>query len=215
MRLVGADVTIERGERRLFSGLTFDVAAGEALIVTGPNGAGKSSLLRAIAGLTPVAAGTMVLEGGDDQQTVCEQAHYVGHADALKGALTARENLDFWAQMLRGQDDARSPPGQAGAIRVGAALDRLGLAHAVEFPVNVLSAGQRRRVALARVLVAHRPLWLLDEPTSALDAAARTRLAEIMHAHLAGGGLIVAATHSPLGLDARELKLGAREPAYP
>ena len=117
--------------------------------------------------------------------------------------------------MLRGQDDARSPPGQVGAIRVGAALDRLGLAHAVEFPVNVLSAGQRRRVALARVLVAHRPLWLLDEPTSALDAASRTRLAEIMHAHLARGGLIVAATHASLGLDARELQLGAREPAYP
>jgi len=215
MRLVGADVTIERGERRLFSGLTFDVAAGEALIVTGPNGAGKSSLLRAIAGLTPAAAGAIALEGGDDEQTVGEQAHYVGHADALKGALTARENLDFWARMLRGEAGAPARARQAGALRVVAALDRLGLAHVVDFPVNVLSAGQKRRVALARVLVAYRPLWLLDEPTSALDAAARTRLAEIMRAHLAGGGLIVAATHASLGLDARELKLGATEPAYP
>jgi heme exporter protein A len=206
MRLVGANVTIERGGRRLFSDLTFEVAAGEALAVTGPNGAGKSSLLRAIAGLAPRAAGAVALEGGDNEQTVGEQAHYLGHADALKGALTAGENLDFWAQMLAGRH---------GALRVVAALDRLGLAHVVDFPVNVLSAGQKRRVALARVLVAYRPLWLLDEPTSALDAAARARLAEIMRAHLAGGGLIVAATHGPLGLDARELRLGADEPAFP
>lgn len=216
MRLAGANVTIERGGRRLFSDLTFEAAAGEALIVTGPNGAGKSSLLRAIAGLMPVAAGAMVLEGGDDEQTIGEQAHYVGHADALKGALTARENLDFWAHMLRGEDEPRTHAGQTGALRVGAALDQLGLAHVIDFPVNVLSAGQKRRVALARVLVAYRPLWLLDEPTSALDAAAQTRLGEIMRVHLAGGGLIVATTHASLGLDgARELKLGAAEPGDP
>ncbi|MGA2792988.1 MAG: heme ABC exporter ATP-binding protein CcmA [Roseiarcus sp.] len=215
MRLSGANVTIERGGRRLFSDLTFEVAAGEALIVTGPNGAGKSSLLRAIAGLNPAAAGAIALEGGDDEQTVGEQSHYVGHADALKGALTARENLDFWAQMLRGAAEASARARQARALRVVAALDRLGLAHVVDFPVNVLSAGQKRRVALARVLVAYRPLWLLDEPTSALDAAARMRLAEIMRAHLAGGGLIVAATHAPLGLDARQLNLGAKELVYP
>jgi heme exporter protein A len=149
MRLSGANVTIERGGRRLFSDLTFEVAAGEALIVTGPNGAGKSSLLRAIAGLNPAAAGAIALEGGDDEQTVGEQSHYVGHADALKGALTARENLDFWAQMLRGAAEASARARQARALRVVAALDRLGLAHVVDFPVNVLSAGQKRRVALA------------------------------------------------------------------
>ncbi|WP_158815700.1 heme ABC exporter ATP-binding protein CcmA [Methylocapsa sp. S129] len=209
MRLVGANIAIERGGRRLFSDLSFAAAAGEALIVTGPNGAGKSSLLRAIAGLLRVAAGAVVLEGGDDELRLGEQAHYLGHADALKGALTARENLEFWAAMLGAEKtpaDARTGP-----MPIGAALDRLGLAHVVDFPVNFLSAGQRRRVALARLLVAYRPLWLLDEPTSALDAAAQARLGEIMRAHLAGGGMIVAATHAPLGLDGRELKLGAQE----
>ena len=215
MRLTGADVAIERGGRRLFSGLTFDVEAGEALIVTGPNGAGKSSLLRAIAGLIPIAAGTIALEGGDDDQTIGQQAHYVGHADALKGALTAGENLEFWARILGGRDETPASGREAGSMGAAAALERFGMAHAVEFPVNVLSAGQRRRVALARLLGADRPLWLLDEPTSALDAAAQARLAEIMRAHLAGGGLIVAATHAPLDLDARELKLGAMEPADP
>jgi heme exporter protein A len=214
MRLSGAEVTIERGGRRLFCDVTFEASAGEALTVTGPNGAGKSSLLRAIAGLLPVAAGTIVLEGGDDEWNIGEQAHYLGHADALKGALTAGENLDFWAAMLRG-DDKASPAGAAAPISALAALDRLGLAHAADFPVHVLSAGQKRRVALARLLVAHRPLWLLDEPTSALDAAARTALTQMMRAHLAGGGLIVAATHAPLGLDGRELRLGAAEPGEP
>jgi heme exporter protein A len=215
MRLAGANVTIERGGRRLFSGLTFDVAAGEALIVTGPNGAGKSSLLRAIAGLVPIAAGTIALEGGDEDQTIGQQAHYVGHADALKGPLTAAENLEFWARMLSGRDEAPAPGRQTASMRVAAALERFGMAHAAEFPVSVLSAGQRRRVALARLLGADRPLWLLDEPTSALDGAAQARLAEVMRAHLTAGGLIVAATHAPLGLAARALKLGAMEPADP
>jgi heme exporter protein A len=207
MRLIGANVTIERGGRRLFSDLSFAVAAGEALVVTGRNGAGKSSLLRAIAGLLPIAAGEMRLEGGEPEQGLGAQAHYLGHADALKGSLTARENLDFWAAMLR----AETAPQATGA---GAALERLGLAHVIDFPVAILSAGQKRRVALARLLVARRPLWLLDEPTSALDAAAQARLAEIMAAHLVGGGMIVAATHAPLGLDARELKLDATELAF-
>jgi heme exporter protein A len=206
MRLVGADITIERGGRRLFSGLSVEAATGEALIVTGPNGAGKSSLLRAIAGLLSLAAGAFVLEGGDDQREIGGQAHYLGHADALKGALTAGENLAFWAAMLRTGD---APPERE--MSVAAALDSIGLAHVAGFPVNALSAGQKRRVALARLLVAYRPLWLLDEPTSALDAAAQTRLGEIMRAHLSAGGLVVAATHAPLGLEARELTLGAAE----
>ena len=205
MRLLGANVTIERGGRRLFSNLSFALGAGEALTVRGPNGAGKSSLLRAIAGLLPLAAGKVRLEGGDDEQSAGAQAHYLGHADALKGALTARENLSFWAATLRGGGPPPSP--------VAVALDRLGLAHAIDFPVAYLSAGQKRRVALARLLVAYRPLWLLDEPTSALDAASQARLAELMRDHLAAGGMIVAATHAPLGLDARALMLGAQQPA--
>jgi heme exporter protein A len=205
MRLFGVNVTIERGGRRLFSELSFAVGAGEALVVTGRNGAGKSSLLRAIAGLLPIAAGALRLEGGDAEQNTGAQAHYLGHADALKGALTARENLEFWAAMLR----AEGAPALAMGAR--AALDRLGLAHVADFPVAILSAGQKRRVALARLLVAFRPLWLLDEPTSALDAAAQARLAEIMGAHLSAGGMIVAATHAPLGLEARELQLDPAE----
>ena len=205
MRLIGADITIERGGRRLFSGLSFEAGAGAALIVTGPNGAGKSSLLRAIAGLLRIASGGIRLDGGDAEQTLGEQAHYLGHADALKGALTAGENLAFWAAML----GADKPP--AAPLSVAAALERVGLAHIVDFPVTALSAGQRRRVALARLLVAYRPLWLLDEPTAALDSAAQARLAEIMRAHLASGGLIVAATHAPLGLTGEELKLGVAE----
>jgi len=210
MRLIGVDVGIERGGRRLLTGLAFSVAAGEALAVTGPNGAGKSSLLRAIAGLSPLAAGRVTLEGGDPELGAGPQAHWAGHADALKASLTARENLEFWAATLRLEaPPAAAPP----ALGAAAALDRLGLAHVLDFPVASLSAGQKRRVALARLLVAWRPLWLLDEPTSALDAAAQARLAEIMRGHLAAGGLIVAATHTPLGVEARVLRLGAAEPA--
>ena len=205
MRLIGADITIERGGRRLFSGLSFEAGAGAALIVTGPNGAGKSSLLRAIAGLLTVAAGEIRLESGEAERSVGEQAHYLGHADALKGALTAGENLAFWAAML-GADRPPTAP-----LSVAGALERVGLAHVMHFPVAALSAGPRRRVALARLLVAYRRLWLLDEPTAALDSAAQARLAEIMRAHLASGGLIVAATHAPLGLTGEELKLGVAE----
>ncbi|MGD0723004.1 MAG: heme ABC exporter ATP-binding protein CcmA [Roseiarcus sp.] len=208
MRLLGVDVAIERGGRRLFAGLGFAVEAGEALVVTGPNGAGKSSLLRAIAGLLPLGAGRIALEGGDPELGVGAQAHWAGHSDALKGALTARENLEFWTATLR--PEAAAPTGPA-ALGAAAALDRLGLAHVLDFRVGYLSAGQKRRVALARLLVARRPVWLLDEPTGALDHAAQARFAEIMRAHLAAGGLIVAATHAPLGLDARELRLGAAE----
>jgi len=205
MRLRAWDLAIERGGRPLFSGLSLEVEQGSALIVTGPNGAGKSSLLRALSGFLPLQAGGFALEGGDAERTLGEEAHYLGHADALKGALTANENLSFWAGALGGE-----PSREASR----AALARVGLAHVIDFPARVLSAGQKRRVALARLLVAERPLWLLDEPTAALDAAAQTAFAAIMRVHLDSGGLIVAATHAPLGLDgASELRLGAAEGA--
>ncbi len=201
MRLRAWQLAIERGGRRLFSGLSFEVEQGSALIVTGPNGAGKSSLLRALSGFLPVQAGGFALEGGDPERTLGEEAHYLGHADALKGALTANENLAFWAGALGGEPSREAS---------GAALARVGLAHVIDFPARALSAGQKRRVALARLLVAERPLWLLDEPTAALDAAAQAAFAAIMRVHLDSGGLIVAATHAPLGLEgASELKLGA------
>jgi heme exporter protein A len=201
MRLSAWDLTIERGGRRVIAGLSFTAEAGAALIVTGPNGAGKSTLLRALCGFLPVEAGGFALEGGDPERAVGEQAHYLGHAHGVKGALTAGENLAFAAAMLGGRSSREAQE---------AALSRIGLAHVIDFPARLLSAGQRRRVALARLLIAERRLWLLDEPATALDAAAQAALAAIMQAHLRGGGVIVAAVHAPLGLEgAQEVRLGA------
>ena len=203
MRLRAWELTIERGGRRVIARLSFEAPAGAALVVTGPNGAGKTSLLRALAGFLPIEAGGFALDGGDAERTVGEQAHYLGHADGVKSALTAGENLSFAAATLSG-DSSRAAQLQA--------LTALGLAHVIDFPARLLSAGQRRRVALARLLVAKRPLWLLDEPATALDAAAQDALAAVMRAHLDGGGILVAAAHGSLGLDgAQELKLGAAE----
>jgi heme exporter protein A len=197
-----ADASLERGGRRLFSALSFKLAAGEGLLVTGPNGAGKSSLLRAIAGLLPLASGRITLDDGGENVPAGLRAHYVGHTDALKNSLTASENLAFWGEMLGTPTEGQS---------AGTALAKVALGHAADLPVAYLSAGQRRRVALARLLVAERPLWLLDEPATALDAAAQKRLAEIMDTHLRQGGMIVAATHAPLGLTGtRELRLGQK-----
>lgn len=205
MRLRAWDLTIERGGRRVIAGLSFEAPEGSALIVTGPNGAGKSTLLRSLAGFLPIEAGGFALDGGDAERTVGEQAHYLGHADGVKSALTAGENLAFAAAMLGG-DSSR-------AAQL-AALAALGLSHVIDFPARLLSAGQRRRVALARLLIAKRPLWLLDEPATALDAAAQDALAAIMRAHLEGGGILVAAVHGSLGLvGAQELALGAIEGA--
>ena len=201
MRLAAWDLSMERGGRRLFSALSFTAEGGAALIVTGPNGAGKSSLLRALCGFLPFAAGGFALEGGDPERTLGEEAHYLGHADALKGALTAGENLAFWAGALGGEQSREA---------VRAALARFGLAHVIDFPVRALSAGQKRRVALARLLVARRPLWLLDEPTTALDVAAQAAFAGVVQEFMGEGGIVVAATHAPLGLArVRELSLAA------
>ncbi len=200
MRLRVWDLMIERGGRRVIAGLSFEARAGTALIVTGPNGAGKTSLLRALAGFLPIEAGGFALDGADGERTVGEQAHYLGHTNGVKSALTAGENLAFAAAMLGG-DSSR-------AAQL-AALQALGLAHAIDFPVRLLSAGQRRRAALARLIIAKRPVWLLDEPMTALDAAAQAALGAIMRGHLRDGGILVAAAHSPLGLDgAQAIKLG-------
>jgi heme exporter protein A len=205
MQLRVWDLTIDRGGRRVIAELSFAAAQGAALIATGPNGAGKTSLLRALVGFLPIEAGGFALDGGEAERTVGEQAHYLGHADGVKAALTAGENLAFAAAMLGG-DPSR-------AAQLGA-LAALGLAHVIDFPARLLSAGQRRRVALARLMIAKRPLWLLDEPTTALDAAAQVALAAIMRAHLKDGGILVAAVHGDLGLEnAQELRLGATREA--
>lgn len=189
-------LSCERGGRSIFEGLDFSVAGGEALLVTGRNGAGKSSLLRMIAGLLRIAGGTLLLQGGDPERSIGEQAHYLGHSDALKPSLTVEENLAFWTAWLGGTGAPRD------------ALAAVGLESLIGLPAAYLSAGQKRRLSIARVIAAKRPLWLLDEPTSALDTTSQGMLLDLMHAHLAGGGILVAATHLPLGLDgARELKL--------
>jgi heme exporter protein A len=201
--LEASDLTVVRGARAVLSGLSLRLCAGEALIVTGPNGVGKSTLLRAIAGLLRPQTGQITLRGSSEPEIPAIFAHYIGHADAMKPTLTAQENLAFWAGMLGG------PP----AATPAEALASLGLAHVLHLPVGYLSAGQKRRVALARLLVARRPLWLLDEPTTALDAASQTRLAGLMQAHLDAGGMVMAATHGPLGLASpRSLALGTGSP---
>jgi heme exporter protein A len=188
-----------RGDREVFSGINFSVASGQALAVLGPNGAGKSSLLRMVAGLVRMTSGRLALEDGDPELTIPEQAHYLGHQDALKPSLSVTENLAFWARYLG-----------TGPVAVIDALEAVGLAAIRDLPAGYLSAGQQRRLSIARLVAVRRPIWLLDEAAAALDAAAQARLVELMRAHLAGGGLILAATHAPLGLDvAQELHLGS------
>jgi heme exporter protein A len=199
MRLSAADLTCQRGGRELFSGLGFSLAGGDALVVTGRNGSGKSSLLRLVAGLLRPDRGRISVEGGDPERSIAEQAHYLGHQDALKPSLTVGENLRFWSTYL---GPAETPTERA--------LGQVGLEDLADLPAAYLSAGQKRRLSLARLVTAHRPLWLLDEPSAALDTEGQAGLAELMAAHLARGGLILAAAHGPIGLaDAQELNLGA------
>ena len=198
MQLKGDNLACSRGGREVFTGLNFSLSGGEALVVSGRNGAGKSSLLRMIAGLVHVAGGRLTLDGGVADASIAEQAHYVGHQDAVKPSLTVGENLQFWARYL-GAAEATIDP----------ALQAVDLTRLANLPAAYLSAGQRRRLSIARLAAVPRPLWLLDEPTSALDVPSQNGLADLMRSHLAGGGMIVAAAHGPIGLErARELKMG-------
>jgi heme exporter protein A len=207
MRLSATELACERGGREVFAGVSFTVAAGEALTISGRNGAGKSSLLRSVSGLLRLAAGRLTLEDGDPELSIAEQAHYLGHQDALKGSLSVAENLKFWAGYLgAGPGKIRKPQEQES---IEEPLAAVGLAGLAGLPAAYLSAGQRRRLSIARLVAVPRPIWLLDEPASTLDAAAQQGLADLMRAHLAGGGLILAASHGPVGLPgAQELRLG-------
>jgi heme exporter protein A len=203
MHLSAEDLCIDRAGRRVVDRANFSLAAGDALIVTGPNGAGKSTLLRALAGLLPIAEGTLLFKapsGTEPGTRLAELAHYLGHADALKGALTTTENLSFWTAMLGLS---------AAADALDQALRQVALAHTSDLSASYLSAGQRRRAALARLLSCQRPVWLLDEPVNGLDRAAQIRLTEMFGQHLRRGGIIVAATHTPLEIGpAHALVLG-------
>lgn len=191
-------VSLERGGRVLFKGLSARVTAGEALAVTGANGAGKTSLLRAVAGFIRPLAGLITFEGsldaGEARRSAC---HLVGHQDGLKGARTAREELLFQARWA----------GASGEAAMTAA-HRLGVRRQLDLEVRRLSAGQKRRLGLGRLIAAPRALWLLDEPLAQLDTAGRALMSEIMAEHLAGGGLILAATHDALPIAGRVLELG-------
>lgn len=194
----GVDLACVRAGREVFRGLTFVAGAGAVLSLEGPNGAGKTSLLRIVAGLLREAAGTVRIRTNRGELVDREErgrlCGWLGHHDGVKAQLTVRENLRFWSALygLRAND---------------ALLDRVGLSRLADAPAQYLSAGQRRRLALTRLLVSHRPVWLLDEPFSSLDAEARALVAELVHAHCAAGGIAIAATHEPLGLSETRMVL--------
>lgn len=205
LTIAAAGFAVGRGRETVAGPLDFAVHAGEALVVTGPNGAGKSTLLRTLAGLLRPLSGGVTVAGatapdGEPARTVAEIAHYVGHRNAMKPGVSVGDNLSFWRDYLG-----------SGGRSIEAALAAVGLPDLAHLPFSYLSAGQQRRTSLARLLVVERPVWILDEPTSALDAASQQRFGALMDAHLAGGGIVIAATHQPLGMAAaRELRLESR-----
>jgi heme exporter protein A len=193
-------LTVTRGGRVVLSNVSARVGEGEGLALMGRNGAGKTTLLRTIAGFLTPDQGQVRFRAttSTPDLPIAEQAHFVGHLDGVKGALTVGENAQFWCEYLGGA-----------AVRIDAALARVGVAELSAIGVRFLSAGQKRRLALARLLLVARPLWLLDEPTASLDAAGQTLLVEMATAHLGAGGTIVAATHVDLGFpNTRALTLG-------
>jgi heme exporter protein A len=203
MRLIAHGLTSVRGARTLFADLTLRLDAGEALLVTGPNGSGKTTLLRIIAGFLLPAEGAIRLDRGAPELSLAEQCHYVGHGNAVKAGLSVEENARFWCAYLGGEPQT-----------VEQALAAFSLLALRDTPASYLSAGQRRRLGLARVLLAPRPLWLLDEPTTSLDAGSKDMLFGVIAAHLDRGGLVVAATHEPLALaSSRQLSLGGQTAA--
>ncbi len=182
-------LTCLRAEREIFADLSFSVAPGTALLLRGPNGAGKTSLMMCLAGFLHTQQGTIVWQGRDPEQRPGEDMHFIGHQSAVKPDLSVNENLKFWAS-INGGDPANTAN----------ALEAAGIGHTADLDAALLSAGQTRRLALARLLAAPRPVWLLDEPTSALDAAGDKWIAGLIDTHLDQGGLVIAATHLDLAL---------------
>lgn len=199
--LILEGLACQRGERILFAGLDLTLRPGEIVELRGPNGAGKTSLLLAIAGVLRPAAGTIRIEGNDPELRLETDIGLLGHRSAIKPRLTVAENLAFWAAL-----NGRPPAG------IAPALQRVGLGPIAGLDAGYLSAGQTRRLALARLVLSERPLWLLDEPTAALDAEGETLVAQLIDEHLDRGGLVLAATHHDLDLQRaaaiRRIRLG-------
>jgi heme exporter protein A len=201
----GDRLACERGGRLVFARLDFSLAAGEMLVLRGANGSGKSTLLRVMAGLTPVLGGEIRWGDGAiqaDRVAHNSRCHYVSHQDALKPVLTVRQNLQLWQSLRNGTPE-----------RIELALEHLGIARLADLPARLLSAGQRRRLALARLVAMAAPLWLLDEPATALDADGAARLEQVLRDHLAGGGRVVLSSHGEVAGSARVLDLMAFRPS--
>ncbi|HEY4201229.1 MAG TPA: heme ABC exporter ATP-binding protein CcmA [Devosiaceae bacterium] len=196
-----ADLACQRGDRLLFANLNFSVAPGEALLLRGPNGVGKTSLIRILSGLLRPETGTVTIGGGGEEDRPAAAMHVLGHLSAVKARLTVEENLKFWSTLNGAERDLHD------------VLAVVGLAAIADLDAGHLSAGQTRRLALARLLASPRPIWLMDEPTSALDAQGDRLVARLIDEHLDQGGLVVAATHLDIGLNAsarvKTLTLGA------
>ena len=203
MRLVAENLSARRGADLIFTDISFTLGAGESLVLTGRNGSGKSTLLRVVAGLLRPETGrvTWISDQAESGMRAAEACHYLGHRNAMKAELTVSENLSFWKEFFGDVDGGEG-------ISPGDAADAVGLGGIIHLPFGYLSAGQQRRMAFAKLLVAYRPVWILDEPTAALDVSAEGVFAGLINAHLATGGIVLAATHQPLGLEnARELKM--------
>lgn len=199
--LAALNISCQRGSKVLFEDLSFALAPGEGLLVTGPNGAGKTSLLRQIAGLLPLAAGRLSLEGPRPDVELPELCHYVGHLNGIKTSFTVRENLAFWADFLGENGGPLSP-----------ALAAFGLTPLADFPAGLLSAGQKRKLALSRLFAAPRPIWLLDEPQVSLDAPSLKLLDAAIKDHLDAGGIAVVASHTALKTKfAHKIALGGKQ----
>lgn len=196
MKLTVENLSVRKGEDLLFMNISLMLTSGESLLLTGKNGTGKSTLLRTIAGLLPPETGTITLSGlgVDSEVRASEACHYLGHRNAMKADLTVFENLTFWKSFLGNFIGGNS-------ITIEEAAEIVRLTAITHLPYGYLSAGQQRRFAMAKVLISWRPIWLLDEPTAALDKESEKLFAEIMQKHLDKGGMIIAATHQPLGFE--------------
>lgn len=200
-KIQAENLACERGERTVFRDLNFSLSRGCALSLEGANGAGKTSALRILAGLLGQSAGEISFQVYEKKITDGEErgrfVGWLGHLDGIKNQLTVLENARFFAALYASDGD------------VDPTLEKVGLARALGLPAQYLSAGQRRRLALARLILSRRPLWLLDEPLAALDKSGKALIAELIKAHCSAGGLVIAATHDPLGIDAQTLTMGA------